>query len=110
MGDVITLLAIFGGFAVVLSGFVWLAFHIRRRGTAGAAAGAALAAWEEAYRVTSHESYYEIAAQAERQTPVLSPDGHWRPNGFGTRRAARRRVPPRPRRGRMTFRRLRQGK
>ncbi|MGW1075808.1 hypothetical protein [Streptomyces sp. NPDC002537] len=83
MSDLLPILGIFGGFAAVLAGFVWLAFRVRRRGTAGAAVTAALASWEEAYRVTSHESYWEIKAQAQaqRQLPLQSPDGHWRPSG-----------------------------
>ncbi|KOX21223.1 hypothetical protein ADL06_25950 [Streptomyces sp. NRRL F-6491] len=54
-----------------------LAVVVRRRGTAGAAIGAATAARDEAFRVTAHESYHEIRAQAERKAPVLSPDGPW---------------------------------
>ncbi|GAA1927831.1 hypothetical protein [Streptantibioticus ferralitis] len=101
------LLAVFGGFIAVLSGLTWLAVRARRPGAGGSAVGAALAAWEEAYRVTSHESHHEIKAQAERQVPVLSPDGHWRPDGLRARRAERRPVPPRPRRGRRRLWRLR---
>ncbi|MFF9847601.1 hypothetical protein [Streptomyces litmocidini] len=77
MGDFLPLLAIFGGLAAVLAALVWLARHVRRRGTAGAGVVAALASWEEAYRVTAHESYWEIKAQAERRCSALSPDGHW---------------------------------
>ncbi|MHA7961866.1 hypothetical protein ACX9I7_29400 [Streptomyces sp. L500] len=109
MGALLPLLVIFGGFAAVLAGFVWLAFHVRRRGTAGAAVTAALASWEEAYRVTSHEAYWEIKAQAERQSPVLSPDGRWRPSGRETRQAdkgSQEALPPSPRRRRTNLRRL----
>lgn len=115
MGDLLPLLGIFGGFAAVLAGFVWLALHVRRRGTAGAGVTAALAAWEEAYRVTSHESYWEVKAQAERQLPVLSPDGHWRPRGDETGQVGEKSqegLPLRPRQRRMILghlvRRLRQ--
>ncbi|MEU2873457.1 hypothetical protein ABZ769_30370 [Streptomyces olivoreticuli] len=103
MGEFLPLLAIFGGLAAVLCGFAWLAFHVRRRGTAGTGVTAALAAWEEAYRVTSHESYWEIKAQAERQSPIVSPDGHWRP---GVRDATRRMPARNAPAGRVRLRRL----
>lgn len=109
MGDLLPLLAIFGGLLAVLCGFVWLALHVRRRGTAGSGVTAALAAWEEAYRVTSHESYWEIKAQAERQSPAVSPDGHWRPRGHDATRAdvsSREPLPRRSHRGRTILRRL----
>ena len=35
----------------------------------------ALAAYEEAFRATSHASHYEIRAQGERKAPTDSPDG-----------------------------------
>ncbi|MEV5612726.1 hypothetical protein [Streptomyces sp. NPDC052225] len=79
MNGLLPLLVVFGGFAAVLVGFVWLARRVRRRGTAGGAVGAALASWEEAFRVTAHEAHVEVQAQARRQAPVLSPDGKWRP-------------------------------
>ncbi|MFJ9033907.1 hypothetical protein ACIRQP_36585 [Streptomyces sp. NPDC102274] len=109
MGNVLPLLVIFGGLAAVLAALVWLACHVRRRGTAGVAVAAALASWEEAYRVTAHESHWEIKAQAERQSPVLSPDGHWPRNGHeasGVRERGRRPSVSRPRRERVRLRRL----
>lgn len=93
MGDVLPLLAIFGGLATVLTALVWLARHVRRRGTAGAAVGAALASWEEAWRVTAHESHWEIKAQAERQAPVLSPDSYWPNSRHEARPSGRSRGP-----------------
>lgn len=70
-------LVLLGYLAAALGFFTWLARLIRRRGTAGAGLAAALASYEEAFRVTSHESHHEIRAQAERKTPADSPDG-WR--------------------------------
>ncbi|MET7362696.1 hypothetical protein ABZS76_30305 [Streptomyces sp. NPDC005562] len=86
MGNALPLLVIFGGFAAVLAALAWLARRVRRRGTGGAALAGALAAWEEAYRITSHEAHVEIQAQAERQSPALSPDGPWACRGGGGRR------------------------
>ncbi|WP_243274686.1 hypothetical protein SALCHL_006140 [Streptomyces albus subsp. chlorinus] len=97
--------------AAVLGFFAWLASHVRRRGLAGGAMSAALASYEEAFRITAHESRVEIRAQSDRKAPTLSPDGHGgRGSGLagGTgegdaagRRSARRnpRRPRRPRRG-----------
>lgn len=65
---------VFGFFAAVLGFLTWLARVIRRRGSAGGGAGAALAAYEEAFRATSHAAYQEIRAQAERKAPAGSPD------------------------------------
>ncbi|HET6860636.1 MAG TPA: hypothetical protein VFH94_26500 [Streptomyces sp.] len=91
-----------GALAAVLGFFTWLASHARRRGVAGAALGAALAAYDEALRTTAHASHYEIRAQAERQAPMQSPDDPWRPDrgearlpGAGDRRPPRSR-PRRP--------------
>ncbi|MCX2184197.1 hypothetical protein KV205_27240 [Streptomyces sp. SKN60] len=94
MGAVLPLVAIFGGLLAVLGGCVWLAVRVRRRGTAGGGARAALAAWEEAYRITSYEAYQEITAGARRKTPLPSPDG---PGGPGGRWRARLRLTRRER-------------
>ncbi|QOV40846.1 hypothetical protein IM697_22135 [Streptomyces ferrugineus] len=70
-------LVLIGGLAAVLGFFAWLAARIRRRGLAGGAMSAALASYEEAFRITAHEAHVEIQAQAERKAPLLSPDDHW---------------------------------
>lgn len=85
MRDFLPLLVIFGALILALCGLAWLAVSARRRGTGGAALRGALAAWEEAYRVTSHDSYQEIVAEAQRKAPLLAPDEHWRPSGVLTR-------------------------
>ncbi|CAM5239691.1 hypothetical protein GCM10010329_45410 [Streptomyces spiroverticillatus] len=92
MADLLPPLLITCGLLAAVAGFALLARHVRRRGTAGAGVAAALASWEEAYRVTSYEAYVEVRAQAERQTPVLSPDGHWRPGGYKARSSHLRRL------------------
>ncbi|MFJ8865411.1 hypothetical protein ACIRD6_06560 [Streptomyces sp. NPDC102473] len=95
MTDLLPLLALAGALAVVMGFFRWLASRVRRRGTAGAAIGAALAAYDEAFRVTAHEAHHEMRAQAERTAPLLSPDRPWetgrgvRPSGEGPRRRGR---------------------
>lgn len=68
-----------GVLVAVMGALGLLAVRVRRRGPAGSAMRAALAAYDEAFRVTAHESYYEIRAQADRQAPMASPDDAWRP-------------------------------
>jgi hypothetical protein len=92
-----------GALAAVLGFFTWSAACIRRRGLAGGAMSAALASYEEAFRVTAHASHVEIRAQAERKAPLLSPDDHWgvAPGEAGQDREAGHRPPQsRPRRSR----------
>lgn len=77
MGAFLPFLIVTGFLAAATGFFAWLASRIRRRGLAGGAMSAALASYEEAFRITAHESHIEIRAQAERKAPVLSPDDHW---------------------------------
>lgn len=74
--------------AAVMGCFALLARHVRRRGIAGSAMRAAMAAHDEAFRVTAHESHYEIRAQVRRKAPMASPDGRWRLR-IGLRRRGR---------------------
>ncbi len=62
------------GFASVLALCTLLALRVRRRGTGGDGIAAAMAAYNEAFRVTAYEAHQEITAQAERKAPLLSPD------------------------------------
>ncbi|MEU6980433.1 MULTISPECIES: hypothetical protein [unclassified Streptomyces] len=77
MTDFMPLLVIAAALAGVLGLLARLAVVVRRRGSAGAGIAAALAAHDEAFRVTAHESYVEIQARTERKAPLLSPDGLW---------------------------------
>ncbi|MFF2776614.1 hypothetical protein ACFVU3_17065 [Streptomyces sp. NPDC058052] len=77
MAAFLPLLVIGASIAGVLALLTRLAVVARRRGGAGAAVAAAMAAHDEAFRVTAHESYVEIQAQATRKAPLLSPDGPW---------------------------------
>jgi hypothetical protein len=77
MSALLPYLVLLGFLAAALGFFTWPARRIRRRGTAGGGIGGALAAYEEAFRTTSHASHHQIRAQAERKAPTDSPDG-WR--------------------------------
>ncbi|MFI8001592.1 hypothetical protein [Streptomyces sp. NPDC086010] len=83
MSDLLPLLVLLGALAVVAGFFTWLASRVRRRGTAGAALTAAMAAHDEAFRVTAHDAHHEIRAQADRRTPLLSPDRPWESGRHG---------------------------
>ncbi|WP_405937966.1 hypothetical protein OG338_16020 [Streptomyces sp. NBC_00726] len=79
MASFLPLLISTGVLAAVMGLLGGLAVRVRRRGSAGSAMRAALASYDEAFRATAHESYYEIRAQADRQAPTASPDDAWRP-------------------------------
>lgn len=61
------------GLAVVLAGLTWFASWAKRRGRGSGVAGA-LAAYEEAYRTTAHQSHYELRQQSDRKSETSSPD------------------------------------
>lgn len=42
-----------------------------------------MAAYDEAFRVTAHDAYYEIQAQMERRLPMAPSDDPWRPIRVG---------------------------
>ncbi|WP_406094272.1 hypothetical protein [Streptomyces sp. NBC_01013] len=79
MDELVPFLVFAGALAAVIGCFGLLAARVRKRGLAGSAMRAAMASYDEAFRVTAHDSYYEIQAQLERQAPMASPDDPWRP-------------------------------
>ncbi len=78
MNPLFPFLVVAGSLAAVMGFFTWLASVVRRRGMAGAGIREAMASFEEAYKVTSHDSYYEIQAQARAQSPTATPGDPWR--------------------------------
>lgn len=79
MGEFLPFLVVTGALAAVMGFFAWLASLVRRRGLAGAAVRAAMASYDEAFRVTAHDAHYEIQAQADRKVPMALPGDPWRP-------------------------------
>jgi hypothetical protein len=73
MGDGATAGIVVAAVALVMAALVWLARRVRRRGTAGQAFGAAMAAYDEAMHVTAHEAYVEVQTQDERGADAQSP-------------------------------------
>ncbi|GAA1659747.1 hypothetical protein GCM10009744_61510 [Kribbella alba] len=61
---------------VPLAVLTWLARLAKRHGTAGAALAGAVAAYDEFYRTTAHQSHYELRVQADRRSEQGSPDDH----------------------------------
>ncbi|MGC0422632.1 hypothetical protein [Embleya sp. AB8] len=82
MGGFLGFATVAGSLAVLLAGFRWLAMHVRRRGTAGAAIRAAMASYDEALHGTANDAHLEIREQARRKVPMQSPDDPWRPQGL----------------------------
>ncbi|MDN0197080.1 hypothetical protein [Streptomyces sp. S.PNR 29] len=103
-------LIVAGVLAAVMGFFTWLAAVVRRRGGAGAGVRAAMASYEEAFRVTAHDSHYEIQAQAEARSPLSSAGDGWRPGreaaGSYAVEGRRRPLGPYPRRRGRGLRRL----
>jgi hypothetical protein len=65
VGEISLLLAVAGGFAVILCGLAWLAARARRRGVGGGVLGV----FDEVYHPAAHRSRFEIQVQEERAAP-----------------------------------------
>ncbi|TWD83808.1 hypothetical protein FB561_4977 [Kribbella amoyensis] len=62
------------GLAATIGVFTLLAAWSRRRGTAGAALGGAMAAYNEAYHTTAYATHQEQQSAADRKAQQGSPD------------------------------------
>jgi hypothetical protein len=62
-----------GGLVVVVAGLAWFASWAKGRGHGSALAGA-IAAHDEAYRTTAHQSHHELRVAADRKSETGSPD------------------------------------
>lgn len=71
----VTALVVVAGVIVVMAGLALLAVRVRRRGGAGPAIGAAMAAYDEAMHTTAHSTFVEVQAQKDRAIPIPAPDG-----------------------------------
>lgn len=102
MNDLLPLLVLTVALLAVTGVFRLLVARVRRCGTAGAALTAALASYDEAFRVTAHDAHHEIRAQADRKAPLLSPDRPWETGRAAAARTGPARRPgPRRRAGRL---------
>ena len=61
------------GLVVVLAGLTWFAWWANRHGHGSGVAGA-LAAHDEAYRTTAHQSHHELRVTADRRSETGSAD------------------------------------
>lgn len=73
MDGAATVAAVLGGVSLTMCLLILLARHVRRRGTAGQALAAAMAAYDESMHVTAHEAYVEVRSQDERGVSARSP-------------------------------------
>ena len=64
---------VIGGVGAVMVALAGLAHRLRRRGGAGPAIGAAMAAYDEAMHSTAYDTFVEAQAQGERKIPIPSP-------------------------------------
>ncbi|GAA2117705.1 hypothetical protein [Streptomyces synnematoformans] len=101
MSEVVPYLVVSGCLGAVMGLFTWLKRLVLRRGLAGSALRGALASYEEAMRITSHESHVEVRVQADRQTPVVSDNPRWTGRAPAGTSAARTRPSRRPGRRRL---------
>ena len=62
-----------GAVVVAVAAMAWFAAWARRRGRGSGIAGA-VAAYEEAYRTTAHQSHHELRVAADRKSETGSPD------------------------------------
>lgn len=74
MPDVLLAVIVVAGVAAVMAALAALAIRVRRRGTAGPAIGAAMAAYDEVMHSTAHDQFVEMQAEADRVTPAPTPD------------------------------------
>lgn len=68
-------LVFLSGLVVVLAGLTWFATWAKRSGHGSGVAGA-LAAHDEAYRTTAHQSHHELRVAAERKSETGAPDDY----------------------------------
>lgn len=59
----------------VMGALSMLARSLRRRGTAGPAIAAAMAAYDEAMHSTAHDTFVEVQAQKDRAIPIPGQPG-----------------------------------
>ena len=72
MSDLLMAVIVVAALALVLAGLTLLALWIRRRGKAGPAIGAAMAAYDEAMHSTAHDTFVEVQAQRDRTVPITA--------------------------------------
>ena len=60
--------------ATVMAGLALVAVRVRRRGSAGPAIGAAMAAYDEAMHSTARDTFVELREQDDRIRPLPATD------------------------------------
>ena len=65
--------AVIACIGALMWGLALLARHVRRRGSAGQAIAAAMAAYDEGFHSTAHDTFVEMRAQDERPQQAPAP-------------------------------------
>jgi hypothetical protein len=73
MDGVVPVLVVITCLAAVMGVFTWLARLVRRRGLAGTALRAAMAAYEAGWHVSGYEAHQELRVQAGRRESTPAP-------------------------------------
>jgi len=73
MSAILPYVGLFLALAAVIALLLWGAYRVRRRGSGGGVAGA-LAAHDELWYPTRHESHFEQRIDEERKKPNPTPD------------------------------------
>lgn len=81
MPDVVVGLLVVAGVCLVLVALGLIARGLRRRGTAGPAISAAMAAYDEAMHSTAHDTFVEVQAQKDRAVAAPAAGGTPDPRG-----------------------------
>jgi len=71
--DALAMLVIAVASAALITLLVLVAARVRRRGSAGPAIGAAMAAYDEAMHSTAHSAFVEMQEHEDRTTPLPAP-------------------------------------
>jgi len=74
MGDFLIALTVIAGLSGVLGALVLIARRVRRRGAAGPAIAAAMAAFDEGWNTTAYARHVELRAQDERTSEAGDAD------------------------------------
>jgi hypothetical protein len=74
MANVVVGLVVVGAVIAVMIVLAFIAVRVRRRGSAGPAIGAAMAAYDEAMHSTAHDTFVEVQAQRDRAIPIERGD------------------------------------
>ncbi len=98
--DVLMSLVLAAGAAAAMAGLALVARRVRRRGSAGPAIAAAMAAFDEAMHATGYDAFAEMQVQQNRTNAVPAPGDPHREHANRPVRTAEQSIVPAPAAGR----------